>query len=153
MALVEGAALGVLAGEADGRAVDEERGVGEELGGAVVEEAFAFGHLDALLVELLHLGMDVEAGGVAVGEARELEDALGGDAGGDVLVGFAEFAAAIVVPVLGERGEHGLVLGLGGGGLFGEEFVPGCSSLRRQDRRRWLWRRADRGTGAALMTA
>src|SRR5438105_7847923 len=67
--------------------------------------------------------MDVEARGVAVGETRELENALSGDAGGDVFVGFAEFSAAVVVPVLGELGEHGLVFDLGGGGLFGEEFL------------------------------
>ena len=122
VALVEGAALGVLSGEANGGTVDEKRSVGEEFGGAVVEEAFAFGHLDALLVELLHFGMDVEAGGIAVGEAREFEDTVGGDAGGDVLVGFADFTTAIVVPVVGEFGENGFVLDLGGGGLFGEEF-------------------------------
>ena len=63
VALVEGAALRVLSGEPNLSAVGEERGVGEEFGGAVVEEAFAFGHLDALLVELLDLGMNVEAGG------------------------------------------------------------------------------------------
>ena len=51
-------------------------------GHAVVEGALACGHLDALLEELLDLGVDVEAGGIAGGEAREFEDALGGEAGG-----------------------------------------------------------------------
>ena len=64
--------------------VGEERGVGEEFGRAVVEEALAFAHLDALLVELLHLGVDVEAGGIAGGEAREFEDAVCRDAGSEL---------------------------------------------------------------------
>ncbi len=86
--------------------------------------------------------MDVEAGGIAVGEAREFEDAVGGDAGGDVLVGFAELAAVIGVPVLGQFGEDGLVFDLRGGGLFGRGIFPGWSWLRRRDRRRWIWRRS-----------
>ena len=102
VALIERAPLGILAGEADGCAVDEERGIGEEFGGAVVEGAFAFGHLEALLVELLHLGMDVEARRVAVGETREFEDLLGGNAGGEGLVGFGKFAAVVGLPVVGE---------------------------------------------------
>ena len=86
MALVEGAALGVLAAEADGRAGFEERGVGEELGHAVVEGLVAGAHLHALLEELGYLGMDVEAVGRG-GEGR----GEGGDFGG------VEAGAGVVV--------------------------------------------------------
>ena len=47
VALVEGAALRVLAAEANGSACVEQRGEGDELGHAVVEEALACAHLDA----------------------------------------------------------------------------------------------------------
>ena len=63
VALVEGAALGVLAGEADGGAGFEQGGVGEELGHAVVEGLFAGAHFDALFEELRYFGVDVEAFG------------------------------------------------------------------------------------------
>ena len=63
VALVEGAAFGVLAGEADGGSGLDEGGEGDELGHAVVEEALAGAHLRALLEELLDLGVDVEAFG------------------------------------------------------------------------------------------
>ena len=64
VALVEGAALRVLAGEADGGALLQERGEGDEFGHAVVEGAGSGGHFEALLEELFDLGMDVEVCGV-----------------------------------------------------------------------------------------
>ena len=67
--------------------------------------------------------MDVEAGGIVVGEACELEDALGGDAGGELRVGFGEFAAVVGLPVVGKCGELGLALGFGGGCLVVEELL------------------------------
>ena len=51
--------------------------IGDELGHAVVEEALAFAHLLALLEELLHLGMNVEVGGIGGERRDELVDALG----------------------------------------------------------------------------
>ena len=63
VALVEGAALGVLAAEADGGSGFEERGVGEELGHAVVEGLEAGAHLYALFEELLYLRVYMEADG------------------------------------------------------------------------------------------
>ena len=75
VALVEGAALGVLAAEADGRAGLEQRGEGEGLGHAVVDRALAAAHLGALGEQLLDLGVDVEAfgrGGELAGERGDL---------------------------------------------------------------------------------
>ena len=65
MALVEGAALRVLAGEADGRAGFEERGVGEELGHAVVEGLACLSPISMRWLETVFfdLGVDVEAFG------------------------------------------------------------------------------------------
>ena len=85
VALVEGAALRVLTGEAYGRAGLEERGIGEEFGEAVVDGALAVAHLDALLEELRDLGMDVET----FGRSRELlreRGYLGGVKAGDGVV-------------------------------------------------------------------
>jgi hypothetical protein len=114
VALVEGAALRVLAAEAHGRAGGDERGEGGELGHAVVEGARAGGHFQALVEELLHLGMDVEAVGDRGGEAREFGDALDGKAGATAsswLEGIRRGTGSSIR----EGGEHGLALGAAGG--------------------------------------
>ena len=121
VALVEGAALGVLAGEADGRAVGEERGEGHQFGHAVVEGAVAGRHFSALLEELFDLRVDVEAGRILGGGGAQFGDARGRQAGGGVVAG-VEVAAAVLVPVVGELGEVG-AFGPGGGLLVFEELV------------------------------
>ncbi len=121
VALVEGAALGVLAGETDGRAGFQERGVGEEFGHAVVEGLFAGAHFDALGEELFDFGVDVEAGGGGGegcgerGDFREVEAGAGG-------VVRAQRAAVVGLPVVADVEHGGLAVGAGGGLLLFEEF-------------------------------
>ena len=86
VALVESAALRILPAEAHRRTGADERGEGDKLGHAVVEGARAGGHLQALVEELLHLGMNVEARRNGGGETREFGDAVGRQAGVDLLV-------------------------------------------------------------------
>jgi len=86
VALVEGAALGVLTAEANGRAGGDQRGEGGEFRHAIVEGTRAGGHLAALLEELLDLGVQVEAGRHDGGEAREFGDAFRRQAGGDIVL-------------------------------------------------------------------
>ena len=121
VALVEGAALGVLAAEAHGRAGLEERGVGEELGHAVVEGLFAGAHFDALGEELGYFGVDVEAGGCGGEGSGEGGDFGGVEAGAGVVVG-AERTAVVGLPVVGDREHLRLMRGAGGGFLLFEEF-------------------------------
>ncbi len=128
MALVEGAALGVLAGESDRGAGFEERGVGEELCHAVVDGLLAGAHLYSLFEELLDLGVDVEAFG-RCGE--------GGGEGGDL--GGVEASAGVVVcvegptvvglPVVADVEEFGLAIRGGGGPLLFEEAALGVGDL------------------------
>ena len=122
VAMVEGAALGVLAGEANGGTGFEERGVGEELGHAVVDGLVAGAHLYALLEELGDFGMDVEAfgrGGEGGGEGGDLG---GVEAGAGVVVG-AQRAAVEGGPVIADVEDFGLAVGGGGGLLFFEELA------------------------------
>ena len=62
VAVGEGAALGVLAGQADMRALGQQRGVGERLGVAELDQA-AFGDLEPLFEGLAQLAVDREAVG------------------------------------------------------------------------------------------
>jgi hypothetical protein len=100
VALVEGAALRVLAAETHGRAGGDERGEGGELGHAIVEGARAPGHFQALGKQFFHFGVDVEAGWDGGGEAHEVGDALGGQAGVDFVFGL-EGASVVFAPVGG----------------------------------------------------
>ena len=101
VALVEGATLGVLTGEADGRSLLEEGGEGDELSHAVVEGALAGSHFGALLEELFDFGVDVEVCRVADEALNEGVDAVGGEAGFDE-VGGLELAAMVGRPVVGQ---------------------------------------------------
>ena len=61
MALVEGAALAVLACEANSNAIAQQRPERQRFGHAIVHRSFSVSHLRALLQQPLDLGMDVEA--------------------------------------------------------------------------------------------
>ena len=65
MALVESAAAGILAGQANRDANFYQAGEGEGLGHAVIDGAFAGAHLGALFEELLYFGMNMEALGIS----------------------------------------------------------------------------------------
>ena len=64
VALVEGAALDVLAAEAHGRAAEHQRAKRDRLGHAVVEGMLAAAHVGALFEQLFDFGMDVEVRGI-----------------------------------------------------------------------------------------
>ena len=70
VALVKGAAAGVLAAQANWDALFHQAGEGESFGHAVIDGAFPRAHFGALLEQLLHLGMDVEAFGIRREAAR-----------------------------------------------------------------------------------
>ena len=72
VALVEGAAAGVLAGEANRDAGFYQAGKGESFGHAVIDWAFARAHFGALFEKLLHFGMNVEAFGISGEVSGEL---------------------------------------------------------------------------------
>src|SRR5208283_1908719 len=78
VALVEGAALRILAGEADGIAFEDERAVGKKLREPVIHRAFAVAHFRALIEKLHDFGMDVKAFGSTHKPVSNSRDALGG---------------------------------------------------------------------------
>src|SRR6187402_587504 len=98
VALIEGAALRVLSGEADGRTGLEYRSVSNELGHAVVEGTRSRTHLFALLQERLDLGMDVKVRRIADELLHECGYRRSIEAGWDV-VGCVEVAALVRLPV------------------------------------------------------
>jgi hypothetical protein len=79
--VAEGAALAVLAAEADGRAFEEERAEGERLGEAPVDRAALVGG-GAAVEEALDLGLTLKPAGKG-GEAADHRRSLRADAGGD----------------------------------------------------------------------
>ncbi len=113
MTLVEGTALRVLTAEAYGRSRSKQRGVGDELRHAVVEEALAFGHLCTLLEELLDLRMNVEVGRSGGRQRHELRDPISVEAGNRI-IRRSELAPFEGRPIVGKPGQAGFVLGLGG---------------------------------------
>ena len=75
VALIEGAAAGVLSAQADVGTGFHQAGKGESLGHAVIHGTLACAHLGALFEQLLHLGVNVEAFGIrgqALGELGQL---------------------------------------------------------------------------------
>ena len=89
VALAEGAALGVLAGEADRRALDEQRREGERLGVRPVDAALGADGLAPALELAQQLGMDREALGHREQLLVELAQQLDGHGGGDLGAGRA----------------------------------------------------------------
>ena len=71
VALIEGAAAGVLSAEADVGTGFHQAREGESLGHAVIDRALACAHLGALFEKLLYFGVDVEAFGIG-GQALSL---------------------------------------------------------------------------------
>ena len=71
MALVKSAAASVLPGHAHVDAVFHQARERQSLGHAIIDGAFARAHFGALLEQLLHLGMNVEAFGISGQALRE----------------------------------------------------------------------------------
>jgi hypothetical protein len=93
----EGAALGVLPGEADAGAGGGEAGEGKGFGRGPVEGALALSHLAAQLQDLLHLGMGMEVCREAGQALHEAAQPFGGNARVHVLDRTLE-AAGYVLP-------------------------------------------------------
>jgi hypothetical protein len=83
----ERAALAVLAAEADGRAVEQERAEGERLAHAPVVGAAVLVRLGPAVDEALDLGVGLEVGGDRGEGPDHLVEHLRADGGGDGLVG------------------------------------------------------------------
>src|SRR5216683_7010952 len=99
VALVEGAALSILAGLANWIAFEQYRTHGESFREAVIDGSFAMSHFGALLEELGDFGMNVEAlwhANERVGDFREF---FGVEAGVRLILGF-EAAAMIRRPMV-----------------------------------------------------
>ena len=108
VALVEGAALRVLAAEAHRRAGEQQRAEGDGFGHAVIEGLLAAAHGGALLEQLFDLGMDVKAVGIR-GEScrRSTRIAVAVEAGVDFEIGLLA-AAVVAAPVVGHLDEDRL---------------------------------------------
>ncbi len=101
---------------------------GQRFGHAVIDGALAFAHFRALLEQLLHFRVDVEAFGVRGEASGEFRDLVGRESGFDFVFRAIE-AAEVVVPILRQFAHQRLVLdaaslflrgfelGLDGGGL------------------------------------
>src|ERR1700730_11124445 len=81
MALVKGAALGILAGKADWIAFEHQRTVGEKFGEAVVHGTLSLTHLQALLEQFLDFRMDVKTIGCAHQTLGNRNKLVAGEAG------------------------------------------------------------------------
>ena len=85
VAVAERAAGGVLAGEADAKALGRQGGEGQGLAGGPIERALAAGHLARRSMKLLELGMEVKAGGELGQFLQKRGETLARDARVDVL--------------------------------------------------------------------
>ena len=83
VALVEGAALRILPGEAHGIAFENQRAEGEQFGEAVIDGALAMAHFGALLEQLDDFGMDMKSGWRAHQSIGDFREFFGGQAGVD----------------------------------------------------------------------
>src|SRR5216684_2505778 len=98
VALVKGAALGILAGQANGIAFEQYRTHGESFRETVIDGAFAVSHFGALLEELDDFGMHVEALGYANKRVRDFREFCGVEAGVRLVFGL-ETAPVVGRPV------------------------------------------------------
>src|ERR1035438_4046542 len=121
VALVEGAAAGVLSAETHVGAGFHQAREGERFGHAVVDGALADAHFRALFEELLYFRMNVEAVGVRSQASRKIREFFGRESGLDFEFGLVE-TAVIIVPVLREVAHQWLLLDAAGLFLRGFKF-------------------------------
>ena len=105
VALVERAALAVLPGEPHRRPSRQQAAERQRLGHPVVEPPLAFGHLDPLFEQLLHLGVNVEALGPGGESGHQRSKFFDRRARLDFVRGIVA-AAKVRRPVRRQRGER-----------------------------------------------
>src|SRR5205807_898577 len=111
VAMVEGAAAAILAGEPYRNPFNQKRTKGQSLGHAVVQGQLACTHLLALLQQFFDFRMDSEIAGIAGQPPGNLSYLVLADSRGH-LIAWVVAAASIVVPIRRQLAQHWRLLHL-----------------------------------------